>query len=136
VLFGIPLLGVLCGALGMHWIAPFPSEDLNTLLGSAAGLALGVAAARATATLGFPNQKHTPQAIEILSGPTASRLTVPSCADPSQMIQAPNPRSNECLLHRMPNQEVPRNPDVFDKENHTHRHLIFTLIFSQSAPTP
>ncbi|WP_031386233.1 SoxR reducing system RseC family protein [Desulfonatronum thiodismutans] len=83
VLFGIPLLGVLCGALGMYWIAPLPSEDLNTLLGSAAGLALGAAAARATASLSFPGLNHAPQAVEILPDSTPPPLTDPSSSTPS-----------------------------------------------------
>lgn len=75
VLFGIPLLGMLCGVLAAYWLAPFPSEDLNTLLGAAAGLALGVAVARTTANLSFPGRKHVPQAVEILRDPTGSPLT-------------------------------------------------------------
>lgn len=71
VLFGIPLLGVLCGAFGMYWIAPLASEDINTLLGATAGLALGVAVARATANLIFPGPNHAPQAVEILPDSTS-----------------------------------------------------------------
>lgn len=74
VLFGIPLLGVLCGALGAYWIAPFPSEDLNALLGAAAGLAVGIAGTRITANSRFAGPAHSPQAVEILSGPTDSPL--------------------------------------------------------------
>ena len=72
VLFGIPLLGVLCGALGMYWVAPLPSEDLNTLLGAAAGLTLGVAVARLAASSKFASPEHTPQAVEILPDPNGS----------------------------------------------------------------
>ncbi len=69
VLFGIPLLGVLCGALGAYWIAPFSSEDLNALLGAGSGLALGVTMARAAAHLSFSGPEHSSQAIEILPNP-------------------------------------------------------------------
>ena len=72
VLFGIPLLGVLCGALGAYWIAPFSSEDLNALLGAAAGLTVGIAGARIAGNSRFAGPAHSPQAVEILSGPTVS----------------------------------------------------------------
>ncbi|WP_158269688.1 SoxR reducing system RseC family protein [Desulfonatronum sp. SC1] len=72
VLFGIPLLGMLCGALGAYWITPFPSEDLNALIGAAAGLAFGVAGARLTASSRFAGPEHSPQAVEILSDPKDS----------------------------------------------------------------
>lgn len=72
VLFGIPLLGMLCGALGACWIAPFSSEDLNALIGAATGLAFGIAGARIAANSRFVGPDHSPQAVEILSGPTDS----------------------------------------------------------------
>lgn len=74
VLFGIPLLGVLCGALGAYWVAPFPTEDLNALIGAAAGLAFGIAAARIAASSRFAGPDHFPQAVEILSDLTNPSL--------------------------------------------------------------
>ncbi len=71
VLFGIPLLGLLCGALGGYWIAPFSSEDLNALIGAAAGLALGILGARLAANSRLVGPDQSPQAVEILPDPTA-----------------------------------------------------------------
>lgn len=66
ILFGIPFLGLLAGALVGNWAAPFSAEDLNTLIGAGLGLTLGFIAARIISTLGFTAPQFLPQAIEIL----------------------------------------------------------------------
>lgn len=66
ILFGIPLLGLLGGALGGNWAAPFSADDLNALIGAAVGLALGFAAAKITSHLGFSAPQFFPQTMEIL----------------------------------------------------------------------
>ncbi|WP_084604883.1 SoxR reducing system RseC family protein [Desulfonatronum thioautotrophicum] len=69
VLFGVPLIGLLGGALGANRIAPFSSNDLNTLIGAGVGLAAGFLVAKLIVLFRFSDPESMPKAIAILSKP-------------------------------------------------------------------